>query len=212
MWREILPGHQCKQQKSLMNMQGEEEEDKEVWHDVTNETLPELEEEGTLSVHAIEGKCGVETVRVTGKHKNRELLNLIDSGSTHNFMDTKVAKELKALVGETPFMSITAFDGKKTLRSSMTLAFEWRIHQYAFRFDLRLLEMGRFDMILGVDLIKTFNPCLFDFENSAASFKYQEKEIILQGVKRVVPHSKLLQCGRLLDSSILHSITISAES
>lgn len=180
-----------------MTVQGQDEEGEELWHDVAEEETPDTQEEVTLSVHAMEGKFGAETVRVIERHKNRKLIILIDSGSTHSFMDTRVAEELKIPVVEMAAMPVTVADGRKTLSNSMTPAFKWKIHQHAFMFNFRLLEMGSFDVILRVNWMTSFNPILFDFEDSSVSFKYQGKEITMRVVKGVMPFTKLLQCHSL---------------
>lgn len=48
-------------------------------------------------MHAINEKIGKDTsqtMRLKGKYKKRTVNILVDSGSTHNFLDTKVAKDL----------------------------------------------------------------------------------------------------------------------
>lgn len=42
---------------------------------------------------------------------------------------------------------------------------------HSFKFNLRILEMGIYDVILGVDWMKTYNTILFDFEAYTISFK-----------------------------------------
>lgn len=44
----------------------------------------------TLSVHALEGKLRVKTIKMLGRHKDRELLTLVDSGNTHSFLDARI--------------------------------------------------------------------------------------------------------------------------
>lgn len=65
----------------------------------------------TLSMHAIEGKLGDDTIRTYGEYKNKKLSMLIDSGSTHSFVDTKVANDLKLPLVEISRVVITVADG-----------------------------------------------------------------------------------------------------
>lgn len=85
--------------------------------------MSEMLEEVTFSVHVLEGSEGAETTRVIGKYKNRELLILIDSESTHSFLRTKVAGELKIPVVEMPAMAVSVADGRKIRSNSMTPTF-----------------------------------------------------------------------------------------
>lgn len=80
-------------------------------------------EAATLSVHAMEGIQGTNTIRLTGKQQNRKLLILVDSGSTHSFLDARVAKELKVLIVTVFAMFVTvAMKGKwKVIRCVLDL-------------------------------------------------------------------------------------------
>ncbi|XP_057986676.1 uncharacterized protein LOC131171223 [Hevea brasiliensis] len=123
-----FPGHQCKQQKLVMAIQGCEsdgtvfqvqgqdmEDGDKVWHDVgEGEGIGSIEEM-TLSMHAIEGRQGTKTIRVLGKHKSREILILIDSGSTHSFLDVKVARELKVPLVDVDVFTCAALAGSPTV-------------------------------------------------------------------------------------------------
>ena len=57
----------------------------------------ELDGVPQLSIHAINGihkAFNTRTMRVEGEYKKRKLYILIDSGSTHNFLDTNLVKNL----------------------------------------------------------------------------------------------------------------------
>lgn len=49
----------------------------------------------TLSVHALEGKLRVKTIKMLGRHNDRELLTLVDSGNTQ-FLGCKDSKGTKS--------------------------------------------------------------------------------------------------------------------
>jgi hypothetical protein len=59
----------------------EEENDVDMDIESAEEALPEI------SFHALAGTAHPQTFRVTGKVGNKELIVLIDGGSTHNFID-----------------------------------------------------------------------------------------------------------------------------
>ena len=50
----------------------------------TGESIPEI------SYHAIAGTKHPQTIRVLGKLKNKDIMVLVDAGSTHNFIDQSV--------------------------------------------------------------------------------------------------------------------------
>lgn len=53
------------------------------------------EQDIIVSVHAIEGKQDVNTIRLIGSYKDSQIMILVDSGGTNSFIDEKVAKILK---------------------------------------------------------------------------------------------------------------------
>lgn len=56
------------------------------------------------------------------------------------------------------------------------------MQKYEFQFDVRTLELGGFDMILGVNWLKCYNPVLFDFEASTITITREQKPILLHGI------------------------------
>lgn len=89
-------------------------------------------------------------------------------------------------------MKIIVAAGRRVTRNVITPAFNWNIHWYKFQFNFKLLELGSFDMILGVDWMHSFNPILFDFHNANVTIQRAGKEVILQGIKGVRAAAKLL--------------------
>ena len=58
--------------------------------------VPEEEEDnGEISLHALKGLTNSKIIKVEGKVEESKLMILIDSGSTHSFLDESTAKRLK---------------------------------------------------------------------------------------------------------------------
>lgn len=151
------------------------EEGEEESHDVLErEVVGGEQEEAALFVHALEGSQGSYTIRVLGQHRIRQLVILVDNGSTHSFLDERVVKEIKILIVRAPTVgvTVTVADGRKVLSTNMSLGFSWKIQNHSFTFDVRLLPLRSFVMILRVDWVKMHNP-VFDFENTTVSIQWQ---------------------------------------
>jgi hypothetical protein len=87
-------GHKCSDNK-LFYIDCEEEEDQEL------ELPQDKHREGntpTISCHALVGINTPQTLKIQGYIKKKNLIILIDSGSTHNFINYKVAKYLNCFV------------------------------------------------------------------------------------------------------------------
>ena len=95
-------GHKCAEKK-LFYIDCEEEEEKEQEMSKEEDILQEqsLDEEKmnpTISCNALVGITTPQTIKIEGQIKKKKVIVLIDSGSTHNFIHCKVAKELNCFL------------------------------------------------------------------------------------------------------------------
>ena len=74
-----------------------------------------------LSLNAIRVSFKVphQTMRVKGVNKKRSIHVLIDSGSTHNFIDQSIAKRLGCVLRKIPPVEIIIANGEKVISSCM---------------------------------------------------------------------------------------------
>lgn len=105
------PAHYLTHKKSqlyLLDANKEEEEDAEV-----RAILDQQEECYTahISVNAIVGILDYSTMKVKGVHGKRPVFVLIDLGSTHNFMDTRVVESFGCSVKPPGLARVTVADG-----------------------------------------------------------------------------------------------------
>ncbi len=76
--------------------EGKKEQETLKEEDIHQEPTPEKEEMNlTISCNALAGITSPQTLKIKGYIKKKKLIMLIDSGSTHNFIHCKIAKELK---------------------------------------------------------------------------------------------------------------------
>ena len=69
--------------------------------------------EPLISVNALTGVAKFRTMRVTGQVRKKPLHILIDSGSTHNFLDVNVAKKLGCKIEDMDLVSVIVADGAR---------------------------------------------------------------------------------------------------
>lgn len=67
------------------------------------------------------------------------------------------------------------------LSSSACYGFKWEMQGEGFEADLRLLQLGGYDMVLGVDWMKGVSPISFDFNRMEVSFDKEGKRMTLKG-------------------------------
>lgn len=97
-----------------MEMDDEEpvDEEIEVIEEDSSAQISNNQIEGPqLSLNALTGVHNYQTMRVSGPYNKKMLQILIDSGSTHNFLDLDVAKRLGCKLESVSSMTVTAGGG-----------------------------------------------------------------------------------------------------
>jgi len=70
-----------------------------------------LEEQPLISLQALQGMNSFQTMRVEGKVGFQALHILVDSGSTHNFLDLNTAKKLRCELMKIPPLMVAVANG-----------------------------------------------------------------------------------------------------
>lgn len=143
----------------------------------------ELEVEGEISLHALMGNMAKTTIKVLDFLKKRALTILIDSGSTHSFLDSETARNLSCLlVGTTPWV-VTVADGSETINRAKYPKFAWKMNGYWFEVELRVIPLGGCDVILGTDWMWSYSLVTFDYKERKVMLHHMGRKITLKGVK-----------------------------
>nr|TKR68966.1 hypothetical protein D5086_0000309060 [Populus alba] len=181
----------------------EDEEDNE---DNAVESVREMEElEGTephISMNALEGVPGCYTLKVTGRLHKLPIFILVDSGSTHNFMNMEVANKLQCKQTSINPVTIKAANGGKMLCSSICKNFRWKMQGNYFVTDVFVMELDACDMVLGVQWLATLGDIMCNYKSMWMNFLWQGRRVTLKGNEPVklqsVPYG---QMSGLLDSN-----------
>lgn len=138
------------------------------------------EDNGEISLHALKGVTNNKIIKVEGRVKDKSLMILIDSGSTHNFLDEGIAGRLKCPLSDAQPLSVIVTNGGRVLSNSTCHGFNWEMQGEEFEADPRLLQLGGCDMVLGVDWMKGVSPINFDFNRMEVFFEKGGKRMTLQ--------------------------------
>lgn len=96
-----------------------EEHDGEFEEEVCNEF-------SQISINAMAGITDYQTLRVTGHYGHKTLQMQLDTGSTHNFIDTTLATKLGCKLVPKPSMMVRVVDGGKVICDYMIEGFQWK--------------------------------------------------------------------------------------
>ena len=141
-------------------------------------------------------------MQVTLRIGDRDLVALLDSGSTHNF----IHEELATIVG-LPFSSnrrlgVTVANGDKVTCRGLLQQAAITIDKERFVVDLHAIPLGGFDIVLGTRFLKTLGPILWDFTTQWMSFWHSDHRVEWSGLGSLGRPAHLHACEgkELLDS------------
>ena len=102
------------------------------------------ESPGDISVNALSGNKAIGTIRLQGMIKGKRVSILIDSGSTHSFIDSGVVKQLGLVAEVVSPLIVSVADGSRIVVDSFCKDLQFTIQTHKFPNDLRLFPLGGF--------------------------------------------------------------------
>ena len=194
------PGHKCNRPRLyvLEGMEFEEEEgEEEMFSSENTEVLPgELQAELLgISLHAIAGAPSPKTMRIIGKIGNSTVIVLIDTGSTHSFVDVKVARREKMqVVGSR--MVVQVANGDTLSCPGWCKGVQLAMQACHIITNLFLLTLGGCDVVLGVDWLRSLGTIKWNFADLYMKFSMHGKAHTLQGLKQQKKNSGRSKFGK----------------
>jgi hypothetical protein len=158
-------GHkqECKQLFVIEVLNTEEEE---ADHGPTT-TEPTISISALTGIHPRKGRTMQVFVTIYGT----VLRALLDSGSTHNFMDSKAAMRVGIVFSGHVGLSVAVANGDRVASTGSCTNLKIFIASDAFTIDCYGLSLGSYDMVLGVQWLESLGPVLWDFKNRTLSFE-----------------------------------------
>lgn len=78
-----------------------------------------------VSVHTIAGNKAHNTIKVLGKMKGKVITLLIDTGSSHSFINSGLVRELGLTTKHAPPLLVTVATGQKFINESVCPGVTW---------------------------------------------------------------------------------------
>lgn len=135
-----------------------------------------------VSLHAVTGIYGKDTMLLEVLVKNRWLHVLLDSGSVHNFFNMQVARELCVISQVITGTHVAVANGDHVSCDGMCRDVAMRIGHIDFTFDAYAIVLSGFDLVLGVQFLKTLDPILWDFEGRRMAFSWKDARVLWRGL------------------------------
>ncbi|GJU67579.1 hypothetical protein Tco_1253838 [Tanacetum coccineum] len=185
------PGHKCSGQMYCLEVIGYDEIIKDEDGVISEQELvPDIEvEEETMpqvSLNAMNGVKSYQTMRVRGHVGKQVLHNLIDCGSTHNFLDLQAAKRLGCRTSKICPLQVSVANGQVMSSVYECKNFKWSLQGQVFETDVMILPLGRCEMVLGIQWLATLGKIQCDFKNLVMEFVVKGQRCILRGTTQSV--------------------------
>jgi hypothetical protein len=109
-----------------------------------------LEKFPKILLNAITGSPSPKTMRIVGIIRFRKAIILIDSGSTHNFVDTKLAAALGIQPSGKDGIKVKIANGQEVASQGRSREVEVKMQGHLFRTEFFILSLAGCDAVLGI--------------------------------------------------------------
>ena len=121
-------------------------------------------------------------MRLQGKIKNTKVIILVNSRSTHNFMNCSVAKRVGCSSQAMSGVGVTIANGQKIWVQDMCKAIAWETEGLQMIIDFMLLPLRGCDIVLGVHSVQELGLIFWDFKALTMQFTFQGQQFTLHGM------------------------------
>ena len=136
----------------------------------------------TISCNALARITIPQTIKIEGQIKKKKVIMLIDSGSTHNFIHCKVAKELNCFLYRAPECLVMVANGGTINCSRKCHNIKLSMGEYVLTSLMLSIPMGGAKVVLGVQLLQSLDTIAFNFQELFMKFSFEGKEVELSGI------------------------------
>lgn len=135
-----------------------------------------------LSSHAVAGSDGPGVMQLHAWLQGREVLLLVDSESTSSFVDQRLAARLKGVSPLPKACKVKVVDGAMLICDSFLPQCQWVCQGQEFVTDFKVISLGVYYAILGMDWLKQHSPMYIDWEAHHLSVTTTQGAVELQAV------------------------------
>jgi hypothetical protein len=178
------PQHQCAKKGELHMLSATDHQTK-----IPDEVLELLElqdlanaQELSLSINALAGSQGDNTICLRALVQNQVMLLLVDSGSSNTFVNANFMHRLNCSTVPIPPVSVKIANGEFLECDRMVPQLQWWAQGHMFQTDMRVLPLGGYDAILGVDWLKQWCDMRCNWATKTLKFEQHGHSVTLHGM------------------------------
>ena len=166
--RKYTKGYKCVENKLFyIDCEEEEENEQETSKEDDIHQEPNLEKDKmnpTIYCNALTRITTPKNFKIEGNIKKKKVIVLTDSGSTHNFIHYKIAKELNFFLYPAPECQVMVVNGATINCSRKSHNIKLLMGEYVLNSPLLSIPMSGADVVLGVQWLQSLGMITFNFQ------------------------------------------------
>ena len=182
-----FPGHRCKQKLKCKEVD-EENESEAIGGEDSNElqemaeATNEKEELVGLELHSMAGLTGEKSMKIRGRIGDREVIVLVDSGATRNFVSTKIVQELQLPVTEDRGFGVVVAGGEIRRGRGKCAGIILEMQGVEIMEDFLVFDIGEStDVVMGYSWLATLGDTKVNWELRRLSWKVGVQWVTITG-------------------------------
>ena len=155
-------GHKCKLEQVYVLADDSDNEGHTV--------LESESEEAELSLHVMTGACTPSTFRLLGWIEEHEVDILVDTGSSHNFINSNTFQRIGLKGDEMGVLHVKVASGEELKCEKMVREVEMHVQGVKIIIDLYVLPLTGHDVVLGIAWLKIVGRVITDYSHMTMKF------------------------------------------
>jgi len=148
---------------------------------------PQPPPEPHLSFNALKGSHGLATMRFKGAINGLPVQVLLDSGSSDNFLQPRIAACLKLPVEPIANFKVLVGNGSALVVEGLVNNVQVNIQNHTIQLPTYLLPISGADLVLGASWLATLGAHISDYSNLSLKFMLNDKFVTLRGEQPKLP-------------------------
>ena len=146
-----------------------------------------------------------QTIRLKGHINNKPVSILIDTGSTHNFVDPKVVQRTKLLLIPEPSFNVRIAGDDKLQSEGLCQSVTIKCQGKEIIADFHILPIGGCQMVLGVELLQKFEAVTLSYKDQKVKLSSGSNVWEFQGIQ--TGEIELVQ-AESMDKSVMDCVCV----
>ena len=143
--------------------------------------------EAVISLHALSGVFTPQNLKIKGYIKYHQLVVLINSGNTHNFINRSRVVALHIFIHPINNFQVLIANECTMKCGGRCENVKFQMGDYHLKTCMFAIDMGGCDIVLGVEWLRTLMPITMDFQDLYIWFVKDSHSYLLQGIKANPP-------------------------